>query len=97
MVHQVFMEAFIFDVRGRKLMACRSGSNTGNLWLCVRNWLARHPEAGAMVEKPCPVTYESILGWVKMRKELAEDLSGEDWEKFEKACKEMHAERGKHA
>jgi hypothetical protein len=93
MVHQIRLDAIIFDIWGRKLALRQAGSNAGNLWLSVRKWLEKHPEAGVLIEKPWPTTLEDIMSWVKTRRELYEDLDEEQRKEFAAGCvKNTHLE-----
>jgi hypothetical protein len=55
--------------------------------MSVRRWLERHPEAGKLVEKPWPATLEGIMSWVRIRRELHEDLDEGQRKEFEAAAR----------
>jgi hypothetical protein len=81
----------MFDVWGRKLVMRQTGGNAGTLWLSVRRWLERHPEAGKLVESPYPTTMEAIIGWIRERKTLFNDLDEDQRKAFERAVREPFA------
>jgi hypothetical protein len=88
MVHQLYRDAVIYDVWGRKLALRQTSNNAGCLWFSVRRWLEKHPEAGVLVEKPWPTTLEDIMSWVKERRSLYEDLDDAQRKDFAAAaCK----------
>jgi hypothetical protein len=86
MVHQVYRDAFVYDVWGRKLKLFQSSSTAGISWISVKRWLKKHPEAGVLVEKSWPTTLEAITSWVKGRRALYEDLDEEQRKEVEAAC-----------
>jgi hypothetical protein len=94
MVHQLYRDAVVFDVWGRKLALRRTSGNAGSLWFSVKQWLKKHPEAGVLVEKPRPTTLEDIMSWVRERKALYEDLDENQRKDFEAAArvKNTHSE-----
>jgi hypothetical protein len=85
MVHQIYRDALVYDVWGRKLKLLQSSSTAGISWISVKRWLDKHPEAGVLVEKSWPTTMEDILSWVKERRALYEDLDEEQRKDVEAA------------
>jgi hypothetical protein len=94
MVHQIHLDAIIYDMWGKKLALRQVSSNAGNLWLSVRKWLETHTEAGTLVEKPWPTTLEDIMSWVKTRRAVYEDMDEDARKEFEAACKTEYFVRG---
>jgi hypothetical protein len=94
MVHQLYRDAVIYDVWGRKLAVFQSSDNAGHSWMSVRRWLEKHTEAGVLIEKPWPTTLEDTMSWVKTRRELYEDLDEGQRKEFEAACKQETIHRG---
>jgi hypothetical protein len=93
MVHQLYRDAVIFDVWGRKMALRQTSSNAGHLWLSIRKWLEKHPEAGVLIEKPWPTALEDIISWVTTRRSAYEDLDEGQRKDFAAACvKNTHPE-----
>jgi hypothetical protein len=65
----------------------RSGSTAGISWLSVRRWLKKHPEVGELAGTSWPATLESIMAWIRARRELYEELDAEQRKEFETAAR----------
>jgi hypothetical protein len=85
MVHQIYRDAVIYDVWGRKLVLFQSSSTAGISWISVKRWLKKHPEAGVLIEKSWSTTLGDISSWVEARKALYEDLDEEQRKDVEAA------------